>query len=196
MSIGPGHQFSGFATAPKHGDLALASAHSTRGNRPAFLRRELAKFRGGRGGTFAIIAKDSHMRISYFCFIAAALAALTGMTMGIVMGMSDNFTLAPAHAHLNLLGWVTMALYGLYHRGIVRNQTGLAWTQVSLGALGFPVMAGGLGVYLGTGNGAVIPLIIIGAFLCLASMLLFLLILVSDFRRIQANAPTQLSAVV
>ena len=26
-------------------------------------------------------------------------------------GMKQNFTLAPAHAHLNLLGWVSMALY-------------------------------------------------------------------------------------
>ena len=32
------------------------------------------------------------------------------------MGMNNDFTLAPAHAHNNLLGWVSMAIYGLYFR--------------------------------------------------------------------------------
>jgi uncharacterized pyridoxal phosphate-containing UPF0001 family protein len=44
------------------------------------------------------------MRISDFCFIVAAIAALGGMILGISMGMSQDFTLAPAHAHANLLG--------------------------------------------------------------------------------------------
>ena len=53
------------------------------------------------------------MRISDFCFLVAALSALGGMALGISMGITQDFTLSPAHAHLNLLGWVTMALYGL-----------------------------------------------------------------------------------
>ena len=40
--------------------------------------------------------------------------------LGIWMGMHEDFTLAPVHAHINLLGWVTLALYGLYHRGVER----------------------------------------------------------------------------
>ena len=40
--------------------------------------------------------------------------------LGIYMGMHEDFTLAPVHAHINLLGWVTLALYGLYHRGVER----------------------------------------------------------------------------
>ncbi len=52
-----------------------------------------------------------------FIFITAALACLlTGMSMGIWMGIAHDFTLSPVHAHLNLLGWVTLALYGLIHR--------------------------------------------------------------------------------
>jgi hypothetical protein len=75
------------------------------------------------------------MRISDFCFVIAALAGLGGMVMGIVMGISQDFTLAPAHAHLNLLGWVTMAIYGLYHRGIGRTGGLAGWLQVCSGAL-------------------------------------------------------------
>ena len=31
------------------------------------------------------------------------------------MGASENFTLRPVHAHINLLGWATMALAGLVY---------------------------------------------------------------------------------
>jgi len=84
------------------------------------------------------------LRISDFCFVVAALAALGGMGLGIVMGISQDFTLAPAHAHLNLLGWVTMAIYGLYHRGAGRTGGFAGWTQVGSGGLGAGLMAGGL----------------------------------------------------
>jgi hypothetical protein len=50
-------------------------------------------------------------------FITTALTCLlVGESLGIWMGVAHDFTLAPAHAHLNLLGWVTLAAYGLIHR--------------------------------------------------------------------------------
>ena len=45
--------------------------------------------------------------------LVAVVAAMFGMGGGIFMAITHDFTLAPAHAHLNLLGWVSMALYGL-----------------------------------------------------------------------------------
>lgn len=127
------------------------------------------------------------MRLSYFCFLTATLAALTGMSMGIAMGMSENFSIAPAHAHLNLLGWVTMALYGLYHRGIERPSQRLAWVQVLAGAAGFCMMAGGLAVYLGLGDERAMSSVIVGSLLCLLSMSLFAVIIVTDLRRVAVN---------
>jgi hypothetical protein len=41
---------------------------------------------------------------------------LIGMIAGMVMGIQQNFTLAPAHAHLNLVGGVLLFLFGLYYR--------------------------------------------------------------------------------
>lgn len=120
------------------------------------------------------------MRIDTFCFLTAALAALTGMSLGIYMGISQDFTFAPAHAHLNLLGWVTMALYGLYHRGAGRSAGRLGWTQVTCGAAGFPLMAGGLGVMLATGDHAAGTIIVAGALLSLLGMMLFLAVLLND----------------
>lgn len=119
------------------------------------------------------------MRIDTFCFLTAALAALTGMGLGLYMGINQDFTLAPAHAHLNLLGWVTMALYGLYHRGAGRPAKRLGWAQVGCGAAGFPLMAGGLGFVLATGNHAAADVIVAGALMSFLGMVLFLAVVVT-----------------
>ena len=37
---------------------------------------------------------------------------IVGVGFGIAMGATENFTLRPVHAHINLLGWTTMALAG------------------------------------------------------------------------------------
>ena len=124
------------------------------------------------------------LQISDVCFVVAALAALGGMSLGIFMGIAQDFTLAPAHAHLNLLGWVTMALYGLYHRVTGRTGGAAGWLQVATGALGAAFMAGGLGVYLANGHDeSVVPLVITGSLLAVLGMLLFLGLVIADLLR-------------
>ena len=44
------------------------------------------------------------------CLKLAGLYLVLGMSMGVFMGASKSFALAPVHAHVNLLGWVTLAL--------------------------------------------------------------------------------------
>jgi hypothetical protein len=69
------------------------------------------------------------------------------------MGATENFTLIPVHAHLNLLGWATMALYGTFYaltRGTM--STGLAWTNFWLSSVGVLGMAPLLAALLITGN--------------------------------------------
>ncbi len=61
-----------------------------------------------------------------FYFIAASVIfALAGMGFGMYMAASENHLLAGAHAHNNLLGWVTMAIYGLYYKSVPAAVTGL-----------------------------------------------------------------------
>lgn len=126
------------------------------------------------------------LRISDFCFVVAALAALGGMGLGIVMGISQDFTLAPAHAHLNLLGWVTMAIYGLYHRGAGRTGGFAGWTQVGSGGLGAGLMAGGLADYLSSGSHRAMPMVVAGSLLALTGMVLFLGLVLADTLRRRA----------
>jgi cbb3-type cytochrome oxidase subunit 1 len=46
----------------------------------------------------------------------AVIYALVAMFLGITMGIREDFTQASTHAHLNLVGWVSMALYALVYR--------------------------------------------------------------------------------
>lgn len=127
--------------------------------------------------------KGNSMRISDFCFIFAATCALGGMVLGIMMGLSQDFTLAPAHAHLNLLGWVTMAIYGLYHRGVGRVSSVAGWLQVGSGAAGAAIMTGGLGHYLVTGSDRFFLLVLTGPILAVVAMVIFLILVLADMRQ-------------
>jgi hypothetical protein len=44
----------------------------------------------------------------------SAVILMAGMLAGIAMGIKQDFVLAPAHAHLNLVGGVLLFLFGLY----------------------------------------------------------------------------------
>lgn len=89
-----------------------------------------------------------------FLFIfLASLFALCGMALGIYMGISENHSgeLVDAHAHNNLLGWVTMALYGLYYRAVpAAALTRLAIVHFWLALIG--ALTFGIGVYLAAGG--------------------------------------------
>lgn len=50
----------------------------------------------------------------------AVVCALIGMGMGIYMGISEDWALRPVHVHLNLLGWVSCALYAVIYRLVPR----------------------------------------------------------------------------
>jgi hypothetical protein len=120
------------------------------------------------------------MPIWNVCFIVGAAAALVGMALGIGMGLSQDFSLTPVHAHLNLLGWVSMMLYGLYYRGLSKPVHRLAWVQVTIAIAGFAAMSGGLWLYLSAVGKAAQPIVVIGACLTIGSMMLFIVILVLD----------------
>ena len=56
------------------------------------------------------------MKLSNAFLRLAVLFALIGVGIGYYMGATHNFVAAPVHAHVNLLGWVSMFLYGLFYR--------------------------------------------------------------------------------
>jgi len=48
----------------------------------------------------------------------AVLYIIAGVGLGIFMGASGDHSMYPVHAHLNLLGFVAMTLFGLFYRMI------------------------------------------------------------------------------
>ena len=54
-------------------------------------------------------------RIADLYFKTAIVFLIIGIGMGLNMAISQNHTVTGAHAHANLLGWVTMAIFGGYH---------------------------------------------------------------------------------
>jgi hypothetical protein len=126
------------------------------------------------------------MRLSSVCFVYATCCVIIGMCLGIWMGVSEDHTLGPVHAHLNVIGWVSLAIIGLYHRSSDRAATTLDRVQAVALMLGVPAFAGGLGVFLTTTNPAVervvFPIGLAGTMLCLGAMILFLVIVLRDGR--------------
>ena len=86
---------------------------------------------------------------------------LAGMLLGMQMGASNDFQLVPLHAHLNLLGWATMALYGTFYALTEKTMSkGLAWTNFAFAFAGILVLAPTLGIFLKTNNQALLPVMI------------------------------------
>ena len=55
-------------------------------------------------------------RIDIMFILLAAFMLIGGVGMGIYMGIAHDFSLAPIHAHTNLVGWVSLALFGIVYR--------------------------------------------------------------------------------
>ena len=83
--------------------------------------------------------------LPYYFIGLAVVFALIGMGYGLYMAASNDHNLAGAHAHNNLLGWVTTAIYGLYYRVVPGSITRLAkvhFAATMIGNLIFPIGIG------------------------------------------------------
>jgi putative Mn2+ efflux pump MntP len=113
------------------------------------------------------------MKASSLSFQAAVLLVIVGMVWGIVMAISQDHSAMPAHAHLNLLGWVSLFLFGIfYHLHPVIDRTRTALVQVWIWIAATVVLT--LGVALvHTGHPIGDPIAAVGSMIVLGDMLLF-----------------------
>ena len=58
------------------------------------------------------------INISNWLLRLAVLYLIAGVGLGLYMAASNDHSMHPVHAHLNLLGWVTLALFGLFYRAV------------------------------------------------------------------------------
>jgi cbb3-type cytochrome oxidase subunit 1 len=93
----------------------------------------------------------------------AVVYLFVGALLGGVMGMTQQFVLAPVHAHLLLLGWASFALVGvIYHLYPAASATRLARIHFWLHNLGLPLFMIALWMLL-TGRESAGPLVGISA---------------------------------
>ncbi len=118
----------------------------------------------------------------------SVVLAVIGMLLGIGMGMKQDFQLAPAHAHLNLLGFVALFLAGLYYQVVPKAADTLlaavhTWVAI-VGAVLFPI--GIAAVLLGGPTYELFT--IIGSMIVLVGMLLFAAIVLRHGARSKAQS--------
>jgi hypothetical protein len=93
----------------------------------------------------------------------AVIYFVLGVGMGIAMGVTEDFSQLPVHAHVNLLGWVSLGLVGLIYLQVpALAVTRLAKMHFWLHNLGLPIMMAGL-FLLHRGQREFIPMLGIGA---------------------------------
>lgn len=104
---------------------------------------------------------------------SAVVYFVLGVGLGIYMGASNDHTLKPVHAHLNLLGWASMALIGFFvlHFGDRLNPK-LERAQFWLHQVGAIVLLPALTLYL-LGNAGAGPVLGIASMVVGVSVLLF-----------------------
>lgn len=110
--------------------------------------------------------------IGLLFFASGAAYGMAGMGLGLWMGGHQDFTLAPVHAHLNLVGFATMCLMGIfYHLTPAAAGRVLSRLHFGLATAGLWIMVPGIGLAVsGGGEGAATA----GALLTAAAMVVFL----------------------
>lgn len=105
-----------------------------------------------------------------------ALSALVGMTLGVWMGANQDFVLRPVHAHINLLGFASMMLFGLFYRAF--PAAGRGWLPTAhfvLSVIGFLILMPSLALML-LQRPLFLPGMIASELMLVGSMLLFVVI--------------------
>lgn len=127
--------------------------------------------------------------VSWLFRISVSIGVI-GMLSGIVMGWTQQFFLAPAHAHFLLLGFVVMFLSALYYSTVpeaAASRLAAVQAVVSVvGAIVFPI--GIVCVRLGD-RARFMPVLVAGWITVLTGMLLFAVIVCRTSGSAASRAP-------
>lgn len=101
------------------------------------------------------------------------LMVLAGMLWGLQMAVTNDHSAFPAHAHLNLLGFVALFLFGIFYRlNPTVEASRLAIPQVWIWIVGTIVLAAGVGL-VHTGHSIGDPIAAVGSIVIFADAIVF-----------------------
>jgi hypothetical protein len=111
--------------------------------------------------------------ISNLFFRTAVVFLIVGVGMGLQMAISQNHNVIGAHAHVNLLGWVTSAIFGGYYAlNPAKAERRLALVHYGVYTAGVVIMSIALYLLL-QGNTAMEPVVAVSSLITLAGVLVF-----------------------
>ena len=111
--------------------------------------------------------------VSNYYFRSAIVFLVIGIMIGIHMSISQVHNVIGAHAHINLLGWVTSALFGGYYALNPAKAAGrLPMIQYFTFTIGVAIMAASLYLLL-QGNTALEPVVAVSSLITFLGVLLF-----------------------
>jgi hypothetical protein len=86
-------------------------------------------------------------RVDLYFLLLATVLLICGAVLGIDMGSREDFQLVPVHAHLNLAGWASLALFGLTYRAYPQiASTKLALWHFVVSGIGSILLPFGIGL--------------------------------------------------
>lgn len=115
-------------------------------------------------------------RVDVYFLLLATILLICGAVLGITMGMRQDFQLVPVHAHLNLAGWASLALFGLTYRAYPQlAATSLARYHFIISGCGSVLLPIGIALAVLKNSQGIA---ILGALLWLVGVLMFLVQLI------------------
>lgn len=106
--------------------------------------------------------------------LLAAGCLVVGVSLGVYMGVMHDHQLAPVHVHLNLLGWASLAIFGLAYRAYP-TMAGSRLARLHLALSGSSALLFPFGLYMSFAHGRS-EFIGIPALMWLAGSLTFLIV--------------------
>ncbi|MDR7001735.1 cytochrome-c oxidase [Neobacillus niacini] len=106
-----------------------------------------------------------------------------GVLIGMYMSMTEKFTFSSVHVHINLLGWMSMALAGLIYVAFpAAGETTLAKVHFWLHNISLPIMMIGL-AFLVSGTAAASPAVATGGTLMVLGIILFAINILKNLKK-------------
>ncbi|MEO5756038.1 MAG: hypothetical protein ABIQ51_04195 [Mesorhizobium sp.] len=119
-------------------------------------------------------------KVSELFFKTAIVFLILGIGAGLQMAISGDHGAFPAHAHINLLGWVTSAIFGGYYAlNPGKAARKIAMIHYGLYTLGIVVMLPALYLMLQSGKTALEPVVAGGSLIVAAAVLVFAFVVFS-----------------
>ncbi len=121
----------------------------------------------------SISAVRAGVGIPGVCFLVASATVVAGMALGIYMGIVHDHQLMPVHAHMNVIGWLSLFAVGLFYKAHDKARGMVVNIQVGALALGQAIMTACLAMLLLHGGTLAFAGVVAGSIMLFTSMVMF-----------------------